>query len=71
MIINNPTNQQVIDVIEHNLGNDDETKIDFGGFEFWTYPCGKVIRFDYFGEYESDIEELIRYMSKHPVKEVY
>lgn len=71
MVINNPTNDQVVDVVAHNLSKNESTNIDFGGFEFWTYPSGDILRSDNYGDYESNIDELIKYMSKYPVKEVY
>lgn len=71
MVINNPTNDKVVDVVAHNLSKNESTNIDFGWFEFWVYPSGEIFRSDYFGDCESSIDELIRHMSKYPVKEVY
>ena len=65
MKITNPTNDQIVEMIECNRKNGQATTISYRGFEVWVYTFG-VIEIDYpHRTIEVNVDRLIEIMSEN------
>lgn len=65
MKISNPTNDQIVEMIEYNRKNEQATTISYRGFEVWVYTFG-TIEVDYpHSLTEINVDALIEIMNNN------